>query len=47
MMKIYCNVCNKFRNLKIVKYIFKSIFYSKCGHEYIKIFKEEDSLEIL
>ena len=24
-----------------------SIIYSKCGHEYKKIFKEEDSIQIL
>ena len=41
-------------NLKKLKYhIFKkktlslSIVYSKCGHEYGKIFKEEQSIEIL
>ena len=39
-------------NLKKLKYhIFSkkslSIVYSKCGHEYEKIFKEEVSIEIL
>ena len=40
-------------NLKTLKYhIFKktlslSIVYSKCGHKYDKIFKEEQSIEIL
>ena len=40
-------------NLKTLKYydlkntLNLSIFYSKCGHEYKKIFKEEDSIEIL
>ena len=40
-------------NLKKLKYyIFKktlsiSIVYSKCGHEYEKKFKEEESVEIL
>ena len=42
-------------NLKITKksYIKKkntltfSIVYSKCGHEYEKIFKEEESIKIL
>ena len=45
---MYCNVCNNYRKFKKVKisYIFKeilslSIAYSKCGHEYKKIFKEE------
>ena len=51
---MYCNVCNKYRKFKKAKisYIFKktlslSIVYSKCGHEYEKIFKEEESIEIL
>ena len=53
-MKICCNVCNKYRTLKNrnISYIFKkelrfSIVYSKCGHEYEKIFKGEESIEIL
>ena len=52
-MKIYCNICSKYRKSKKTKmlYIFKkalslSIVYSKCGHEYEKIFKEEVSIEI-
>ena len=51
---MYCNVCSKCRKSKKTKisYIFKktlnlSIVYSKCGHEYKKIFKEEQSTEIL
>ena len=43
MMKIYYNVCNKYRKFKNLKmsYIFKetlglSVVYSKCGHEYKK-----------
>ena len=51
---MHCNVCNKYRKLKKTKisYIFKttlsfSIVYSKCGHEYEKIFKEEESIKIL
>ena len=37
---------------KLKYYIFKktlsiSIVYGKCGHEYEKIFKEEESVEIL
>ena len=46
---MYCNVCNKYRKLKKkneISYIFEkasslSIAYSKCDHEYEKIFKEE------
>ena len=30
-----------------LKNISLSIIYSKCGHEYEKIFKEEESMEIL
>ena len=43
----------KIKNLKKLKlYFFKktlnhSIVYSKCGREYKKIFKEEQSIEIL
>ena len=51
---MYCNDCNKYRKSKKLKnYIFKkktlslSIVYSKCGHEYEKIFKEKESIEIL
>ena len=51
---MYCNVCNKYRKSKKIKisYIFKkmlslSIVYSKCGHEYEKIFQEEESMKIL
>ena len=53
-MKIYCNVCNKHRKLKNPKisYIQKKaldlrIVYGKCGNEYEKIFKDDDSIEIL
>ena len=53
-MKIYCNVCDRYRKFKNPKmsYIFKkalglSIVCSKCDHEYKKIFKEEESVEIL
>ena len=51
---MYCNVCNKYRKFEKTKisYIFKkilntSIVYSKCGHEYKKMFKEEESIEII
>ena len=53
-MNIYCNVCKKYRTSKKTKllYILKKalslcIVNSKCGHEYEKIFKEEESIEIL
>ena len=41
MMKIYCNVCNKYRKSKNPKISCLSIVFRKCGHEYKKIFKEE------
>ena len=47
---MYCNVCNKHRKFleaKISYIISLSIVCSKCGHEYEKIFKEEESIEIL
>ena len=51
---MYCNVCNKYRKFKNteISYVFKkllslSIVYSKCSHEYKKVFKEEESIEIL
>ena len=50
---MYCSVCNKYRKFKKTKisYIFKktlslSIVYSKCGHEYVKMFKEKEPIEI-
>ena len=50
MIKIYCNICDKYRKLKI--YIFQKtlglpIVCSKYGHEYKQIFKEKESTEIL
>ena len=52
-MKIICNVSNKYRKSKNPKipYTFKktlnfSINHSKCGMNFKKIFKEEDSIEI-
>ena len=52
MMKIYCNICNRYRKPKNPKlpYIFQktvdlSIVYSKCGHEYKKIFKKKIQLK--
>ena len=49
---MYYNVCNKYRKFLKTKmsYIFKkslSIVFSNCGHEYRKIFKEEELIEIL
>ena len=52
---MYCNVCNKYRKSKkkLRNRILKkntltfSIVYSKCGHEYEKIFKEEESIKVL
>ena len=48
---MYCNVANKYRKPTKTKRsnIFKSlsILYSKCGHEYEKIFKKEVSIEML
>ena len=53
MMKMHCNVCNKYRKFKNKKisHIFKKaldffIVYSKCGPEYKKIFEEEESIEM-
>ena len=54
MRKIYCIVCDKHRKFKSPKisYIFKKIlslgiFCNKCGNEYKKTYKEEESIEIL
>ena len=52
-MKIYCNVCDKFRQSEKNKIFFLKktlslfIVYSRWGHEYEKIFKEEESIKIL
>ena len=53
MIKICCNVSNNYRKSKTPKtsYIFEkklglSIACSKCGHEYKKILKEEESIKI-
>ena len=48
---MYCNVCNKYRIFEKQYHIFKKklslfIVYIKCGHEYRKIFKEEESIKI-
>ena len=54
MEKLYCVICGKYRkfeNLKISsifeKALVLSIICSKCGNEDEKIFKEEESTEIL
>ena len=53
MRKIYCIIYDKYRKLKNSKisYIFEetalSITCSKCKNEDEKIFKEEESIEIL
>ena len=51
---MYFNVCNKHRRLKKLKYhaflkktLSLSILYIKCAHEYEKIFKEKEILQIL
>ena len=51
------NVCKKYRKFKITKMscikplIYQNIkpfiVYSKCGNEYKKVFKEEESMEML
>ena len=53
-MKIYCSVCNEHRKTKNPKmpYFFKKtldlyIICSKSGHNYKKISKEEESIELL
>ena len=53
MMKICCNVCNKYKKFKKpkVSYFFKEtldlcIVYSKLAPEYKEIFKEGQSIEI-
>ena len=54
MKKLYCNIFDKYKNIKIPKitYVFEktfsfSIICNKCENEDEKIFKEEDSIEIL
>ena len=46
---MYFNVCNKYRKFKKTKISLSLsiIIYSKYGHGYGKIFKEEESIEIL
>ena len=55
MKKLYCIICGKYRKFKNPKltYIFEknilvfSIISSKCKNEDEKVFKEEESIEIL
>ena len=54
MKKLYCDIFDKYKNIKIPKitYVFEktfsfSIICNKCENEDEKIFKEEDSIEIL
>ena len=54
MKKIYCVICGKYRKFEKPKisYIFKktlvlSIICSRCKNEDEKIYKEEESIEIL
>ena len=53
-MKIYCNICSKLRKSEkpIPPHVLKktlniSNIYSRCGHEYEKKIKEEESVEML
>ena len=54
MKKLYCIICGKYRKFEKPKisYLFEktlalSIICSKCKNEVEKIFKEEESIEIL
>ena len=54
MKKLYCGICGKYRKYekpKISNFLEKtlvlSISCSKCKNEVEKIFKEEESIEIL
>ena len=54
MKKVYCVICGKFRKFEKPKisYLLKktlvlSIISSKCKNEDEKLFKEEESIEIL
>ena len=54
MKKLFCVICGKYRNLEKtnISYLLEnalvlSIICSKCKNEDEKIFKEEDSIEIL
>ena len=54
MKKLYCVICRKYRKFEkpkllyvLEKTLLLSIIWIKCKHEDEKIFKEEDSIEIL
>ena len=54
MKKIYCVICGKYRKFEkpkisylLEKTLVLSIICSKCKNEDEKIFKEEESIEIL
>ena len=54
MKKLYCVICGKYRKFEKPKILYLlektlvfSIICSKCKNEDEKIFKEEDSVEIL
>ena len=54
MKKLYCIICGKYRKLEkpklsylLEKTLLLSIICSKCKNEDEKLFKEEESIEIL
>ena len=47
MKKLYCDICAKYRNFEKPKTLSLSIIWSKCKNEDKKLFKEEESIEIL
>ena len=54
MKKVYCVICGKFRKFEkpkisylLEKTLVLSIISSKCKNEDKKLFKEEESIEIL
>ena len=54
MKKVYCVICGKFRKFEkpkisylLEKTLVLSIISSKCKNEDEKLFKEEESIEIL
>ena len=53
MKKLYCIICGKYRKFEkpeiclLEKTLVLSIIYSKCKNKDEKIFKEEESIEIL
>ena len=54
MKKVYCIICGKFRKFEkpkisylLEKTLVLSIISSKCKNEDEKLFKEEESIEIL